>query len=106
MAEDTTRPYTAKGFTFPSNRHSHYPLATGQRYPARAGAITPPSQVIKSCPGDVSLLLREEEMGETESRNTQIAKKRLEVSMQLFLRSPRKRKTGKIPALALSYKQH
>lgn len=69
MAEDTTRPYTAKGFTFPSNRHSHYPLATGQRYPARAGATTPPSQVIKSCPGDVSLLLREGEM-ERQSRGT------------------------------------
>lgn len=44
--------------------------------------------------------------GETESRNTQIAKKRLEVSLQVFLRSHRKRKTvGKTPALALDCEQ-
>lgn len=61
------------------NRHEvHLPEQQAQPLPAhpsyrtkvpRAGAITPPCQVIKSCPGDVSLPRREGEM-ERQSRET------------------------------------
>lgn len=95
MPEDTTRPYTAEGFTFPSNRHSHYPLttATGQRYPARSHHPTQPSHQILSWWCQPSPTGRGD--GETESRNTQIAKKRIDVSLQLFRCSRRKRKDRK-----------
>lgn len=97
----------------PLNRHGvHLPKQQAPPSPARqsyrtkiprAGAITPPSQVIRSRPGDVSLPRRGRGDGETEPRNTQIAKMRLGVSLQLFRRSRRKRKTaGKTPALPLA----